>query len=150
MDVLVIVLCGTVHIGLARAAVRQGWTVLAVGTAVEAMREIRDRSPRLVVVQVTLLSNEPVKLIRFLHHSSQPVLIVAVAGTHRNQLERLVRDAGANCYLPSTDEDESIVQAVTSMLESVPAGHAHKGSAGFADHFEPPRLVRQGDKGLRH
>jgi hypothetical protein len=51
--------------------------------------------------------------------------------------------------LPSTNEDESIVQAVTSMLESVPAGHARKGSAGFTDRFEPPRLVRQGDKGLR-
>lgn len=125
MDIMVIVLCGTVHVGLARSAVRNGWTVLTLGTAVQAMREIRDRCPRLVIVQVTQLSQEPLRFIRLVRHSSQPVLVVAVANAHRTQLERMVRDAGANCYLPGAEHEELIEQTVSSMLEYVPvAAHA--------------------------
>ena len=113
------------------------------------MREIRDRCPRLVVVQVTLLSSEPIRLIRLLRHSSQPVLIVAVANSHRNQLERLVRDAGASCYLPGTEDDESLVQAVSSMLEYAPMQPAAGASAGIGTRFDPPLLFRPGQKGMR-
>lgn len=119
MDVIVIALCGSVHVGLGRAAVRQGWPVLSLGTAVQAMREIRERCPRLVVVQVSAVTGEPIKLIRLLRHGLQPVLVVAVANGHRNPLECLVRDAGANCYLPSADDDESLEQAVLAMLGCV-------------------------------
>jgi DNA-binding response OmpR family regulator len=149
MEVLVVVLCGTVHVGLARASVRQGWSVLAVSNAVQAMREIRDRSPRLVVVQVSLLSSEPIKLIRLLRHCSQPVLIVAAANSHRNQLERLVRDAGASCYLPSTD-DTQVVQAVSSMLGHVPA-HVATGttSCPIASLDPPIQLGRRTGKPAR-
>jgi DNA-binding NarL/FixJ family response regulator len=150
MDVLVIVLCGTIHVGLARASVRQGWTVLALGTAVQAMREIRDHCPRLVVVQVTLLNHEPIKLIRLLHQSSQPMLIVAVANGHRQPLERLVRDAGASCYLPSAENEGPLVDAVSSMLGHAPVHSASGVPAGVGGHFEPLPLLRQGgNKGLR-
>jgi DNA-binding NarL/FixJ family response regulator len=149
MEVLVIVLCGSVHVGLARVAIRQGWTVLALNNAVQAMREIRDRSPRLVVVQVSMVNHEPLKLIRILRHSAQPVLVVAVAKSHRNQLEKLVRDAGAGCYLPGVDEEESLVQAVGSMLEYVPAQAVGGLAAGTLVRPERPhRVWRQGNKGL--
>lgn len=149
MDVLAIVLGGPVHVGLARAAVRQGWTVLAVDTAVQAMREIRDRSPRLVVVQVSLLNNEPIKLIRMLKHSSQPVLIVAVANSHRNQLERIVRDAGVSCYLPAADEEDQLVQAVASMLDYAPSHLATGTTSGPVLQLSPPpRLTRPRKKGI--
>ncbi len=148
MEVLVIILCGTVHVGLARASVREGWTVLALGNAVQAMREIRDRCPRLVVVQVSMLSSEPLKFIRLLHNCSQPVLVVAVANTHRNQLEKLVRDAGANCYLPDADESGSLVQAVNSMLEYAPAYPPGAAPAGLGMDLDPlPPLARHGNKG---
>jgi DNA-binding response OmpR family regulator len=139
MDILVIVLCGTVHVGIARAAVRQGWTVLALGSAVQAMREIRDRCPRLVVLQVNMVNGESLKLIRMVRSTSQPVLIVAVANGHRNQLECLVRDAGANCYLPSAEDEEPLIHAVNSMLDytAVPAGAAIP--LGVAIHGGGPR-----------
>lgn len=150
MDVLVIALCGAVHVGLARASVRQGWTVLALGTAVQAMREIRDRSPRLIVVQVSMVSGEPLKLIRLLRNGSQPVLIVAVANSHRNQLEQWVRDAGASCYLPSAEQDEALVQTVASMLDYVPSHVATGTTSGPIPSLEPPfHLVRRGSTGAR-
>lgn len=145
MDVLVIVLSGTVHVGLGRAAVRHAWPVLALGTAVEALREIRDRSPRLVVVQVSTLNSEPLKLIRMLRHCSQPVLIVAVANSHRTQLEQLVRDAGASCYLPAADDESQLVQTVASMLDYALA-HAGTGTTnGSIAHLDPrPHSARRG------
>lgn len=150
MDVLVIVLNGSVHVGLARASVRQGWTVLALGTAVEAMREIRDRSPRLVVVQVSPLGPEPIRLIRMLRHTPQAVLIVAVANSHRNQLEQLVRDAGASCYLPSAEEEDQLIQAVASMLDYVPSHAATGTTIEPIVHLDPPpRLLRHGSKSAR-
>ncbi|HOA72276.1 MAG TPA: hypothetical protein PL151_02710 [Phycisphaerae bacterium] len=146
MEVLVVVLCGAVHVGLARASVRQGWSVLAVSRAVQAMREIRDRSPRLVVVQVSLSSEEPIKLIRLLRQCSQPVLIVAAANSHRDQLERLVRDAGATCYLPSS-EDDQVVQTVASMLGYVPTQVATGTTNGPVASLQPPgRLNRRTGK----
>jgi DNA-binding NarL/FixJ family response regulator len=148
MDVLVIVLSGSVHVGLARASMRERWTVLALGTAVEAMREVRDRSPRLVVVQVSLLSGESIKLIRMLRHCSQPVLIVAVANSHRSQLEQLVRDAGASCYLPSVEQEDQLIQAVASMLDCVPSHAATGTMIEPLVRLDPPsRLLRRGKKG---
>lgn len=150
MEVLVVVLCGNVHVGLARAAVRQGWTVLALGSAVQAVREIRDRCPRLVIVQVTMLSQEPIKLVRLLHNCSQPVLVVAVANGHRTQLERLARDAGAHCYLPDADETESVLDAVSSMLEYAPSFAPGSLQASIAAEFDPgPPLARHGHKRAR-
>ncbi len=119
-----------------------------VPSAVEAMREIRDRAPRLVVVQVSLLSAEPVRLIRMLRHTTQPVLIVAVANSHRNQLEQVVRDAGASCYLPSIEDEDQLVQAVASMLDYVPS-HVATGTTmvPLVRLDPPPRLLRRGKKG---
>lgn len=147
MEVLVVILCDNVHVGLARAAVRHGWKVLALGSAVQAMREIRDRCPRLVVVQVSMTSTEPVRLIRLLHNCSQPLLIVAVAHSHRTQLEKLVRDAGASCYLPSAEDTESLIEAVHSMLEYAPAFPMHAAPAAMVVDFDPsPPLARPGKK----
>jgi len=151
MDVLVIVLCGTVHVGLARAALRMGWPIRSLETAVAAMREIRDRCPRVVVVQVTLLSSEPIKLIRLLRYGLQPAVVVAVASTHRTQLERMVRDAGASCYLPAAENDEGIEQMVAAMLETAPARSASGVSAGMSVSGPPtgPFFARQGHKGVQ-
>jgi DNA-binding NarL/FixJ family response regulator len=149
MEVLVIILCGNVHVGLARVAVRQGWTVLALESAVQAMREIRSRCPRLVIVQVSMNSHEPLKLIRLLHNCSQPVLVVAVASGHRTQLERLARDAGANCYLSEADDPEAVLQTVTSMLEYAPAFPVGSLPAVLMADLEPsPPLVRHGSEGV--
>jgi hypothetical protein len=64
-------------------------------------------------------------------------------------LERLVRDAGASCYLPSTEDDGPLVQAVTSMLEHAPMQPAGAASADLVTQFEPPLLIRPGNKGMR-
>ena len=150
MDVLVIVLCGTMHVGLARTSVRQGWSVLTLGTAVQALREIRDRAPRLVVVLVSLMSDEPLRLIRMLRHCSQPVLVVAVANSHRNQLEKLARDAGAGCYMPSPEEESQLTDAVASMLGYSPAHLATGTASGPVRHLDPPpHLARPGNRGAR-
>ncbi|MCL2329762.1 MAG: hypothetical protein FWC56_00495 [Phycisphaerae bacterium] len=147
MDVLVVALNGTVRIDLARTAVREGWAVLATGSAIQAMREIRDQGPRLVVVQVNLQSDEPLKLIQLLQQMIQPVLVIAVTDVHRQQLERLVRDAGAHCYLSGMDEDGSaIVHAVNSMLEYVPAATA---AQEFHEPEYPAPVRRLGSKGAR-
>lgn len=150
MDVLVIVLCGTVHVGLARVALRQGWPIRSLDTAVAAMREIRDRCPRVVVVQVTLLSNEPVKLIRLLRYGLQPAVVVAVASTHRTQLERVVRDAGANCYLPAADDDRSVERMVAAMLETAPSRSGSGVSAGMTASMphSGPFFAGHGHKGV--
>jgi DNA-binding NarL/FixJ family response regulator len=96
-----------------------------------------------------LLNNEPIKLIRMLKHSSQPVLIVAVANSHRNQLERIVRDAGVSCYLPAADEEDQLVQAVASMLDYAPSHLATGTTSGPVLQLSPPpRLTRPRKKGI--
>ncbi len=148
MEVLVVILAGSVHVALARAAVRQRWTVLALDNAVEAMREIRDRCPRLVVLQVSIFNNEPLRLIRMLRHSSQQVLLVAVAKDHRAQLERMVRDAGASCYLPSAEEEEPLIQAVNSMLEYTPVPAGADEASSMLVSFDPqPPFAGHGKRG---
>lgn len=150
MDVLVIVLCGPLHVGLARTSVREGWSVLTLNTAVQAMREIRDRAPRLVVVQVSTVSNEPIRLIRMLRLCSQPVLVVAVANSHRNQLEQTVRDAGAACYLPSPGEESRLADTVASMLGYSPAHMATGTTSEPLRRLDPPpHLARPGPRGAR-
>ncbi len=118
MDVVVIVVCGSLHVGLARVAVRHGWPVRMAHSAVQAFREIHPEAPRLVIVQVSLVSDEPLRLIRLLRHGLCPTLALAVAGSHRPALECAVRDAGANVYLPSAEHEANIEEAAAALLEA--------------------------------
>jgi len=113
---LVIVLNGNVGASLGRLAIRRGWPILEVATAIQAMREVRITKPKVVVVQVSMRSAEELGLIDLLRHGGQKVAVVAVAAAHHEEVERVIRGVGVNCYLPSGEDAMPIEQAVTNIL----------------------------------
>ena len=113
-DVLIVVLDQTVEPDLVRLAVDRGWALLRTSTVREAIRELRVRRVDVAVVQVAVLIERAVELIQLLREHWNRVPIVAVARSHDERLERAVRSAGADCYLPSPDAD-AIEQAVDSL-----------------------------------
>jgi DNA-binding response OmpR family regulator len=101
---------------LARLAVRHDWPVLRMSTVVQAVPAIVRHRPGLVVVQVSLVPDQAVELIRLLRARLQPVPIIAVARSHDEQTERAIRGAGATYYLPAARDAGILEQVVASML----------------------------------
>ncbi len=118
--VLIVVLGETVAPGLDQASVSRGWQLLKFSSVSDAIREVFRHRPQVVIVQVSLQS-EAVKFIGTLHKAIKPILLIAVAAEHHNDLERAVRGAGINYYLPGASNVELLEQAVAAVL----MGHRH-------------------------
>jgi CheY-like chemotaxis protein len=113
---LVVVLDETVMPGLARLAARNGWPIVRVPMAREALPIVLRRRAQMLVVQVSVPVDEAADLVRLLRVSPRKVPIIAVAATHNRMVEQAMREAGASCYLPDGDTPEALQQAITSMM----------------------------------
>lgn len=100
---LVVALEGPVEPELRRVAEQSALPVLEATDADEAFREIARIRPPAVVVQVSALVREAVKLIRLVASAARPVPVIAAATAHQDTVEQAVRDAGATCYLPNSE-----------------------------------------------
>jgi DNA-binding NarL/FixJ family response regulator len=112
---VVVVLDEPVVPSLARLAVRQGWPVLKMATARQAVPVVLRHQADLHVVQVSVCVDESLDLIRSLRAAPRKVPILAVAAMHQPRVERAVRQAGASCYVPGSESLEVLQRVVASL-----------------------------------
>ncbi len=129
---VVVVMEKKVVSGLAKLATRHRWTLIHMPTAAEVMKTMGRARVDIAVVHIAVDSRQTVDLIRWLRLTRRDVLLIATTSAHQEDLERMVRHAGAHFYLPQTDE-VSLERAVADLLrqESARAGfdmtdHAHR------------------------
>jgi DNA-binding NarL/FixJ family response regulator len=141
---LIVVLDEAVMPGLARFAMRHGWSVVKLPEIGQTGRLVLRRRAQAIVVQVSLKLDETIALIQLLKQGSRPMPIVAVAGVHNEQIERAIRGAGANCYLPGTSDADMIAQAVAAVLPNhdEPDKMENTDIADIREIVEYPRLLR--------
>ncbi len=101
---------------LQRMAARNGWTVRQVMSARAGYSEILRSRPRVAVIQVSLAPAEALELIRLGRTVPIPVLLVAVAKSHSEDLERAVRIAGVDGYLGDPRDGALLERTVAELL----------------------------------
>jgi len=112
---VVVVMERTVVSGLARLAMRHGWPLIHLPTAAGVMRLIGRQRVDLAVVHIAVEAQQAVELIRWLRATRKESLLMAVSSGGCEEIERMARLAGVQCYLPQTD-DVSLERAVSEML----------------------------------
>ena len=137
---VVVVMEKAVVSGLARLAQRHHWTVIHLPTAIRVMKTMGRQRVDIAVVHIAVDIEQTTQLIEWLRMTRQDILVLAVASSHSEEVEQLVRHAGAHCYLPQADE-VSLERAITGILqqEVVRSGsgqmrdaHRHAGHRGAA------------------
>lgn len=116
MDVMAMWFGESAAAGLLQSARRQGWPVVRPRSAREALTVVLCRRPRLVVTQLPPEQGLGLAVIAMLHKRGQ-VTLVAVAARHDAELERRVRVAGAQCYLPADASAGELVWMVSLLLK---------------------------------
>jgi len=101
---------------LAKIAIRRGWPLLQTSLAGQTVDEVRRHCPEVAVVQVSLKLGEDLELLYLLQAGFSEIASIAVATSHDLHVERAVRSAGANCYLPCTDDADLIERTVDELL----------------------------------
>lgn len=114
--VLVIVLDEPVIDELDRATTRYGWPVLTCTSALDAIRATYRHRPRVVIVQVPACLDETLELIRTLRQGALRVLLVGCVRRHDEAVERALRIAGVDCYLPDPSRLECLEEVVSTAL----------------------------------
>jgi DNA-binding NarL/FixJ family response regulator len=113
---VVVVMEKTVVSGLSKLAERHRWSLIHLPAAMQVMRTLGRQRIDIAVIHITVESQQSVELIEWLRATRQEVLLVAVASTHREEIERAVRHAGAHCYLPQTDE-VTLERAISELIK---------------------------------
>jgi DNA-binding response OmpR family regulator len=104
---------------LSRALTDLGHTVIAVGTALEALREVTASKPALVILDLMLPDLDGATMLQMLRSVSNVPVIVATANGDENTIVKLY-DAGADDYIVkpfSNDHFAARVRAVLRRLE---------------------------------
>jgi DNA-binding NarL/FixJ family response regulator len=102
---------------LLRMAVRNAWSVRQFPSARAAFAETLRCRPVAAIVQVATKLDESLELIRRVRAGSWPVLLVAVAVAHREEVERAARVAGVDCYVGTTADSILAETIVAELLE---------------------------------
>lgn len=113
---VVVVMEKTVVSGLSRLAERHHWQLIHLPAAMQVMKTLGRQRVDIAVIHIALETQQTVELIEWLRATRKEVLLIAVASTHREEIERAVRHAGAHCYLPQTDE-VTLERAIGEVLE---------------------------------
>jgi len=118
---VVVVVEGEVDLNLRRVATGYGLSVLAAASADQALQGLVCLRPKLVIVQVSRLVDEALKLIRLVANLAQPPPLIAVATSHGEEIEQSVWHAGATWYLPDAGSHllEQVLTAVLPQRNSV-------------------------------
>src|SRR5690348_16504307 len=95
---------------------RAGFAVISAADGEEAQRLIRERDPRLVVLDVMLPRLDGIELTRALRerHHPVPVLMMSARGAVDDRLEGL--SVGADDYLPKPFSPAEMVERVRAIL----------------------------------
>ncbi len=115
-SVLVVSLASNPSPALLRIAIRHAWPVLTALRPPQALREVRHCQPDVIIIQVSLPRGADVELISLLRTKMRQVSLIAVAGSHRDEIERAVRSAGVSCYLPTAEDMTLVERSVAEML----------------------------------
>ncbi|MGH7133527.1 MAG: hypothetical protein ACREJO_16475 [Phycisphaerales bacterium] len=102
--------------GIARASLRNRWTILDGRNVQEVTRQILLAHPKAAVVQVPSPASAASRLIARLRNHWAPIVTVAVAGEVNQDQEAEIRRAGASVFLPAQTDCESIEGAVESLV----------------------------------
>jgi DNA-binding response OmpR family regulator len=138
---VVVVTDRTILSGLAKLALRHGWDLIHLPTASCVTRTIGRRQVDMAVVQIAVNPQQSIEFIQWLRVTRRNVILIAVAPAHREEVEYMVRQAGAHCYVTQTDEI-SLERTVTEILRqqaarqefrktmSTHAHERHRGTSG--------------------
>jgi len=99
---------------LRKLANDHGLPILEAHDADFIIKEIQCLCLSVIIVQVTQLSIEILRLIRMITTSPQPVHLIVVATSHNDEIERAVLIAGASFYVPGTEKN-LVNQALVAM-----------------------------------
>jgi DNA-binding response OmpR family regulator len=100
---------------LAKALVNAGHVVSAVGTAMDALREVAVRPPDVVVLDLGLPDVDGASALRMMRGDSDVPIIVATARTGENNIIRLL-NAGADDYLTKPFSGEHLLARISAVL----------------------------------
>ncbi len=114
--VLLISLAGSPPPDLARIAVRNDWPLLLAARVSQALREVRERRPGVVIVPISRQFEDELELLRLLPTKTQRVSSIACASAHDDRIERAIRNAGADSYLPTAADDALVERTVNEIL----------------------------------
>jgi ActR/RegA family two-component response regulator len=115
-SVLVIAIDASPSPDLLRIALHHGWPVHQATSASAALAEVLRVRPAVAIVQVAHSAGEDLALIHLLRTGSRPVLLVVVALTHRDEIERAVRAVGVESYIGGAGNAGLIDRTVTELL----------------------------------
>ena len=92
-----------------KTADRNGWMVLDCPSIRQSIRQVMKQiialKPKAVIVPISRPSDRSLQLIRILQAGWRRLSLIVAALNHSDELERRVRQAGADCYL---SDDETI------------------------------------------
>ncbi|MGD9689216.1 MAG: hypothetical protein AB7Q91_07295 [Phycisphaerales bacterium] len=119
----VIVLCYEDHVdsGIARALLRNRWRLIDGRSGPPAIKMVMLAHPLAVIVQVPALhaSDVPLATIRRLARHWNPTCVLGVAGPDAGDVEVMVRQSGADCFLPHPCSPDALEQMLESMVPGV-------------------------------
>jgi DNA-binding response OmpR family regulator len=114
---VVVVMDRTMVSGLAKLAQRHRWSLIHLPTAAGVRQAIGRQRLDIAVVQIAVEPQQAVELLRWLRATRKELLLIAVASDGGEDVERMARLAGVQCYLTQTD-DVTLERAVNEMLEA--------------------------------
>ena len=95
---------------------RRGWLVVQARSAAQAIREVIRCEPRVAIVQFTVHVVEALEIIDTLRNRWPQIPLIAVVSSHHDEIERIVRSAGASCYFSGSGAAELVDQAVAHIV----------------------------------
>ena len=126
--------------GLARSALRNKWPILDARSIAPIAKHVLLAQPRVVLIQVPPTVQPATGLLTRLSRHWNPLRTVAVTSVHAADCEMLVRQSGADVFVPgpcSPDHLEQVVQGLcpdlfdpaprpTGRAERCPLFHARR------------------------
>jgi DNA-binding response OmpR family regulator len=104
-----------IRTALVKALTNAGHVVTAVGTAMDALREVAVRPPDVVVLDLGLPDVDGASALRMMRGDSDVPVIVATARTGENNIIRLL-NAGADDYLTKPFSGEHLLARISAVL----------------------------------
>jgi DNA-binding response OmpR family regulator len=104
-----------IRTALVKALTNAGHVVSAVGTAMDALREVAVRPPDVVVLDLGLPDVDGASALRMMRGDSDVPIIVATARTGENNIIRLL-NAGADDYLTKPFSGEHLLARISAVL----------------------------------
>ncbi len=137
MDVLVVSMDDSIDASLKRVAEEHGWAQMHCPSLRQATRQIMACHPRVVIVQVSKITDAALQLVRILQAGWRKVALIVTARHHSEDLEREARMAGCTAYLTEGQTTAMVDQYVEAVIGPV---HANVPAASRTGNLNAARL----------